>query len=239
MLCWCISQPAKPILSLLRPPCSLPWNTLIQCESNWLSDLINRGPGQWARGNISGPCSATINLEPSIQWLKYKEQTRWTVQVLQWLGVPTCYISPYVSISLGVCVCVLWLCVYMDSMIYLRGICSKVGMAFNLAPRRRSQGIKSLLIQYVLSREGVFLKVAVLVDLYISVHTAGFPSVLTSRQTGAGSTLTGSVALCLQPTEGHLHKICMQILPCVCIVCMDANMLTAMSTSVRICLHQW
>lgn len=76
------------------------------------SDLINRGPGQQARGNISGPGSAIINLKPLIQWLKYEELTCRTMQVLWCCSVPTCYISPRVSVS--VCLCAnSWMCIWL------------------------------------------------------------------------------------------------------------------------------
>ena len=45
-----------------------------------------------------------------------------------------------VCVCVFVCACTdFFMGVYMDSMIYFRAICSKVGMAFNLAPLRRSQ----------------------------------------------------------------------------------------------------
>ncbi len=68
-----------------------------------------------------------------------------------------CARPPYVCVCACVSACAnFFMGVYIDSMIYFQAICSKVGMAFNLAPLRRSQEKKkSLLIQYVLHRGGV------------------------------------------------------------------------------------
>lgn len=84
------------------------------------------------------------------------------------------YIS-LVSISLYMCVCVcMWICVRMDCMICFWAICSKVGMAFNLAPVRQDSGEKkSFLIQYVLFRKGV-LYVCLCVRSCVCVHCMHF-----------------------------------------------------------------
>lgn len=101
------------------------------------------------------------------------------------LFVCVCACTVYVCVCLCVCVHVracartdFFTGVYMDSMIYFRAICSKVGMAFNLAPLRRSQEEKkTLLIQYVLRRECVCARLCVCVKFArASVCTQGFPT---------------------------------------------------------------